>query len=312
MLGTPVPNITQLRSFVAVAEAGNISHAAKALFIAQPALSLQIKRLEADLGVPLFVRLPHGVKLTAEGEQLLDAAEEALRAVDRLLDRAAALREEGGAELTVGLMAHGAGDLTPGILRRLRRRHPTVKLRFRQFDFEDTSVGLGRGLVDVGFLTGPVDPIDGIEVVTLRREPIVAAVASDHPLATRDEVSISELVTLPFITDSLPEGAWHDFWLAMHHRRPGDPVPTVTFASHDEHLDAVALDLGVSICPESTQRFYPRPGVTFVPVPDMEPAPLNLVWRRDRSSPLVLDFIASAKDAARELAGEGSDAGLIP
>jgi DNA-binding transcriptional LysR family regulator len=301
-LDRAVPSITQLRSFVAVAEAGNISHAAKELFVAQPALSLQIKRLETDLGVQLFDRLPQGVKLTPDGEQLLDAAEEALHAIDRLADLASALREEGATELTVGLMAHGAGDLTPGILRRLRQRHPTVRLRFRQFDFEDTSVGLGRRLVDVGFLTGPVDPIDGIEVVTLRTEPIVAAVSSDHPLATRHEVSISELVTLPFVTDQLTEGTWHDYWLAMHHRRPGDPVAKVTFASHDESLDAVALDLGVSICPESTERFYPRPGVTYVPVPDMEPAPLNLVWRRDRSTPLVRDFIACAKDAARELA----------
>jgi DNA-binding transcriptional LysR family regulator len=302
-----VPSIAQLRSFVAVAEAGNISRAAKGLFVAQPALSLQIKRLEADLGVPLFARLPHGVELTPEGEQLLDAATDTLRAVDHLVDRAAALREEAGTELSVGLMAHGAGDLTPGILRRLRERHPTVKLRFRQFDFEDTSVGLRHSLVDVGFLTGPVDPMDGIEVVTLRSEPIVAAVACEHPLAARDEVSIQELVTLPFITDTLTEGTWHDYWLAMHHRQPGDPVPTVTFASHDEHLDAVALDLGVSICPESTQRFYPRPGVTFVPVPDMEPAPLNLVWRTDRSSALVRDFVACAKDAARELAHDLAD-----
>jgi DNA-binding transcriptional LysR family regulator len=295
-----VPSITQLRSFVAVAEAGNISRAAKALFVAQPALSLQIKRLEAELGVPLFDRLPHGVKLTTEGEQLLDAARSALLAVDRLVDQAAALREEGGAVLTVGLMAHGAGDLTPGILRRLRQRHPSVKLRFRQFDFEDPSVGLDRGLVDVGFLSGPVDPVDGIEVVTLRSEPIVAAVSSDHPLARRAEVSIRELVAHPFVTDTLTEGTWHDFWLAMGYRDPDDPVSTVTFASHDEHLDAVALNVGVSICPESTQRFYPRPGVTFVPVPDMEPSPLNLLWRPDRAGALVRDFIACAKEAARE------------
>jgi DNA-binding transcriptional LysR family regulator len=246
----------------------------------------------------LFERLPRGVKLTAEGELLLAAATRVLRAFERFEDQAAALRDQQGTELKVGLMAHGAGELMPEILRLLREDHPDVKLRLQQFNFEDPTVGVGRGLVDVGFITGPVDAADGIEAVTLRCEPIVAAVPSEHPFATREQVSIQELLTCRFVTDTLAEGAWHDFWLAMSYRQPGDPVDKVTFALHDEALDAVAMNLGVSICPVSTQRFYPRPGVAWVPVFDMKPAPLNLLWRPDGSDPIVRNFVECARRAA--------------
>ncbi|MFN7148463.1 MAG: LysR family transcriptional regulator [Microthrixaceae bacterium] len=293
--------IRRLRSFEAVAKAGSISRAAAALFVAQPALSLQIKHLEKDLGFALFERHPRGVKLTPEGELMLGAATRVLRAFDRFTDKAAATRDQQGTELRVGLMAHGAGELMPEILRLLRGDHPDVKLRLQQFNFEDPSVGVAGGLVDVGFITGPVDPADGIEVVTLRFEPIIAAVASDHPFATRDEVSIQELLTCRFVTDTLASGAWHDFWLAMPYRRPGDAAEKVTFALHDEALDAVAMDLGVSICPASTQRFYPRSGVAWVPVTGMKPAPLNLLWRPDDSDPIVRHFVECARTAAHAL-----------
>jgi DNA-binding transcriptional LysR family regulator len=67
-------SIKQLREFVAVAEARSITRAAHALYVAQPALSLQVKRLESELGVQLFVRLPRGVELTEEGAELLELA----------------------------------------------------------------------------------------------------------------------------------------------------------------------------------------------------------------------------------------------
>ncbi|MEE6170118.1 MULTISPECIES: LysR family transcriptional regulator [unclassified Mycolicibacterium] len=301
-------DITRLRGFVAVAQAGNISRAAEVLFVAQPALSQQIKYLEADLGVVLFERLPRGVKLTPEGELLLSAATRVLREFERFEEQAAALRDRRGVELKVGLMAHGAGELMPEILRLLREEHADVTLRLRQFNFEDPTVGVGRGLVDVGFVTGPVDPVDGIEYVTLRFEPIVAAVATDHPIAGRHEVSIHDLIAYRFVTDTLAEGAWHDFWLAMSYRKPGAAVDKVTFAMHDETLDAVALNLGVSICPASTPRFYPRPGVTWIPVNDIEPAPLNLLWRPEGSDPIVGRFIECARRAAQLIETVGTPA----
>ncbi len=289
-------SIKQLREFVAVAEAGSITRGAERLFVAQPALSLAIRRLESELGVTLFVRMPRGVELTAEGGELLDAARRAVRDVDGIARRARELRDR--EHLHVGFMAHGAGDLTPEILRRFRERHPDARVTFRQSGFDDSFVGVTAGLVDAGFVSGPVDTPDGVEVRLLRSDPIVAAVAADHPLATRASVSIREVVAAPFVTDDQPGGRWHDYWLAMHHRPPGPADVAEHTSSHDEWLEAIRAGVGVSICPETTARYYPRPGVAFVPVPDMEPAPLCIAWLRDRARPLVLDFVASAEAAA--------------
>ena len=132
----------------------------------------------------------------------------------------------------------------------------------------------------------------------LRSDPIVAAVAEDHPIASRRSVSIREVVAEPFVTDDQPAGRWHDYWLAAHHRPPGEMVVAGRYSSHDEWLEAVRTSVGVSICPDLTARYYPRPGVAFVPVPDMEPSPFHIAWLRDRSDPLVRDFVECAVRAA--------------
>jgi DNA-binding transcriptional LysR family regulator len=295
-------SIKQLREFVAVAEARSITRAAQALYVAQPALSLQVKRLESELGVQLFVRLPRGVELTEEGAELLELARRAVRDADAFVRRARELREHVPQHLDIGFMAHGAGDMTPEILRAFRSRHPGVRVTFRQFGFDDSFVGVTAGLVDAGFVSGPVDVPDGGEMRLLRSDPIVAAVAADHPIASRSSVSIREVVAEPFVTDDQPAGRWHDYWLAMHHRPPGPADVAARTFSHDEWLEAVRAGVGVSICPDITARYYPRPGVAFVPVPDMEPAPFYVAWMRDRAGPLVQDFVACAVRAAERYA----------
>jgi DNA-binding transcriptional LysR family regulator len=291
-------SVKQLREFLAVAEAGSITRAAQMLFVAQPALSLGLRRLETQLGLVLFERLPRGVRLTEEGTELLDLARRAVRDVDALERRARELREHDHAHLTIGFMAHGAGDLTPEILRAFRARRPGTRVTFRQFGFDDSFVGVTSGLVDAGFVSGPVDAPEGVEMRLLRSDPIVAAVASDHPIAALESVSIRDVVAEPFVTDDLPACRWHDYWLAMHHRPSGEAVVALQTSSHDEWLEAVRAGIGVSICPDITARYYPRPGVAFVPVPDMDPSPFYVAWLQDHASPLVLDFVECAELAA--------------
>lgn len=294
----PSLTVKQLREFLAVADAGSVTRAAEELFVAQPALSLAIRRMERQLGLTLFDRLPRGVALTAEGAELLEPARRAVRELDAVARRATALRERAPSELTVGFMAHGAGDLTPEILRRFRAVRPATRVTFRQFGFDDSFVGVTSGAVDAGFVSGQVEAPEGVELRLLRNDPIVAAMAEDHPLAARSEVSIREVVAEPFVTDGQPAGRWHDYWLAMHHRPPGPAVVAMRTSSHDEWLEAVRAGIGVSICPDLTARYYPRPGVAFVPVPDMEPSPFYVAWLRDHDSPLVADFVACAVAAA--------------
>src|SRR5690242_5619901 len=233
----PALTVKQLREFLAVADAGSVTRAAEALFVAQPALSLAVRRLEHQLGFALFERLPRGVALTHEGAELLEPARRAVREVDAVAGRARELRDRVPSQVTVGFMAHGAGDLTPEILRRFRELRPEARVAFRQFGFDDPLVGLTSGLVDVGFVSGEVDAPEDLELRLLRADPIVAAVAADHPLAARAHVSIREVVAEPFVTDDQPTGRWHDYWLAVRHRPDGPPVVALNTSSHDEWLE---------------------------------------------------------------------------
>jgi DNA-binding transcriptional LysR family regulator len=221
-----------------------------------------------------------------------------VRDIDAVARRARELRDRDHGHLTIGFMAHGAGDLTPEILRAFRARHPGARVTFRQFGFDDSFVGVTSGAVDAGFVSGPVEVPEGVELRLLREDPIVAAVASDHPFAARDSVSIREVVAEPFVTDDLPPCRWHDYWLAMHHRPPGTAAVALATSSHDEWLEAVRAGIGVSICPDITARYYPRPGVTYVPVPDMDPSPFYVAWLRDHAGPLALEFVACAEQVA--------------
>jgi DNA-binding transcriptional LysR family regulator len=292
-------SIRQLRDFAALAAAGSFTRASLELHLAQPALSYQIKRLEGELGVALFDRHPRGVTLTLEGRELLDRAKATLREYDALLDRAQRLRPGVAGALRVGFMAQGPGELLPAILRAFKRTHPDVEVTLHQFGFEDCFMGVADGTTDVGFATGPLDDSDEVTFRPLFEEPIVAAMAADHALADRDRLSIAQAVREPLFTDTHPPGRWTRFWNAEDHRDGREPVVAGRFSSHDEWLEAVRLGGGIGLCPQSTERFYPRPGLVFLAVDGMEPAVHGIVCRKAGRDRLVADFVGTATALAR-------------
>lgn len=296
--------IRQLRDFAALAAAGSFTRASRELHVAQPALSYQIKRLEQAFGVLLFDREPRGVALTSEGRELLERTHAALRAYDTLLDTAARLRAGAGGVLRVGFMAQGPGELLPAILRTFKETHPSVEVTLHQFGFEDCFMGVARGTTDVGFASGPLDENDALTFVTLFEEPIVAAMAADHPLAGRGRLRIEEVVGEPLFTDTHPVGRWTNFWNAIEHREGREPIIAGRFSTHDEWLEAIRLGGGIGLCPCSTARFYPRPGLVFVDVEGMDPAAHGIVCRAGTRDPLVKDFVQTAAALAESQAAE--------
>ncbi|MEU6036027.1 LysR family transcriptional regulator [Actinomadura sp. NPDC047616] len=181
-----------LRYYVTVAEDLSFTRAAQRLFVSQPSLSRQIQRLENDLGVRLFERSSREVRLTAAGERLLP---EARRLVDGWQQAMRDVRVADAARrrlLRVGFVATGAGPLGRRARTVFAQRHPGVTVEPKRFDWGGEAEALRRGLVDVAFVWLPAD-LDGLHAQVVAEEPRWVAMAADHPLTARDDVSITDL-----------------------------------------------------------------------------------------------------------------------
>ena len=194
-----------LEYFLAVADTGSFTNAAKALHVVQSGVSATVKALERELGSPLFDRSPQHVTLTAAGRALLPRARETLDAARAAKDAVHQTQGMLHGTVTVGtLTAINLVDL-PGLLAALRAEHPgiTVRLRAAVAGSAGLAQDLRDGQVDVAFLSLPGPPPADLNVRQLAAAPLVLYVPSSHPLAGAGRVALSQLAEFPFI-DSPP------------------------------------------------------------------------------------------------------------
>lgn len=278
-----------LRYFVAVAEELHFTRAAERLYIAQPALSEQIRRLERELGVELLRRTTRRVELTPAGEAFLARARRILDEADQALAEAArAARGETGT-LRVSTGATTGVELVPEILRAFREQRPEVTLELRQSDWEDYSGGLRSDAVDAAFVWLPLE----LPHVPLLSEPRVVALEAGHPLAAQERLSAEQLADEPWpYADTDPEAL--AFWTGS--REPRGPA----VRSMEGLLEAVRAGLCVATVPRSQALATASPGIAFRPA-DLPPATLALAWRTE--TPLVQALVA----VARRLSSENAD-----
>jgi len=184
--------IQQLRYFVTVADEASFSRAAARLGVAQPSLSQQIKKLEAQTGTPLFDRLPRRVVATQAGEALLAHARKILAQV---ADAERQLGESDGevaGPLTIGAIPTIAAFLLPRTMRALSAAHPRVQVRVVEDVTARLIEMLERGELDVAVMSG-VDGARTVHVEKLAEEPLRLLLPADHPLAGRRSVSWAAL-----------------------------------------------------------------------------------------------------------------------
>lgn len=201
-MGAPSVDLRHLRYFLAVAEAGHVGRAARRLHLAQPALSRQIRDLEADLRVELLSRGPKGVTLTPSGAALRDGAAHLLEAIALAVDRAVESSQgrRGGVVLSVGHAL--AWDLSGRILDAVRHRAPNIELSMVQSSAgPDQWAALRSGAVDLFIGLEPIAALRReFDWSTVRTEPLgFALVARDHPLAGRSAVGPEDLSPHPFL-----------------------------------------------------------------------------------------------------------------
>ena len=290
-----------LRALLALAEELNFTRAAERLHLTQQALSGQIRQLEERVGTRLVQRDSHRVRLTPAGETLLAHARPLLAGAERaiLATRAA------GAELprlTVGYVAPFTRRVVGPAFDAFYIGDPGTEVTIHFAGFLDPLGGLRDGPADVAILYGEFEH-EGIELRLLFSEPRGIALAADHPLAARSEITIADLIAEPLVEVPVRDQIWSDFWTGARHRNGVPPRIGASVTTLDGLMEAIGAGLGVAttVAP-AIDVLGTAAGVVFRPVPDLSPLDFWVARREQDDRAPVLGFLEAAATA---LGGEG-------
>jgi DNA-binding transcriptional LysR family regulator len=287
--------LRQLRYAVAVAAHRHFTRAAAAVPVAQPALSHQIRLLEQELGVELFVRSRSGVRLTEAGEIFLLRARRALAEVDAAREEIAAFRGLASGRLVIGAMQALGGLDLPRLLAAFHAAHPGIDVSLREDSTRDMFTMALRGEIDLAIAALDIELPPGLEVLPLVREPVLAAVPAAHHLASLGAVAVRQLSHETFVL--FKEGTGLRAISERAAERAGF-VPRVSFqvSNHDRMLALVGEGLGVALVPASAVRDAP-PGVALLPLSPGIDRTVGAVWRADhRHTPAASAFLALLRE----------------
>jgi len=291
-------NVTlrQLEAFLAVADELHFGRAAERLSMSPPWMSHTIRDLERALRVELLERTTRSVELTPSGRVLAGLASQVLSELSTAIKT---VRSVGGGSpktLTLGYTIGAGLEIVPRLLRTYHDRHPNTAVQTEEFDFTDPSAGLRDRAVHAAVVRPPLG-LAGLVSVELATERRVVCLPEDHPLAARGAVGVAEVLPEPIVAAPASPGPWRDYWLLSDYR--SGPAPVVAEAGTlDAEMHLVSRGVGLSITSEAVGRWYRRPGVTFVPIHDLDACVVSLAWWPQDTA--VVAELASVANDVRE------------
>lgn len=292
-------SIRQLRYFVEIAENGSFSAAAERLYIAQSALSRQIKELEQQLGTPLFERTARQPRLTAAGLAFLDRARHLLAD----LDKAERLAREIGQGLRGSLRLNHSSTvpLTGRLLERLGgylEANPGVSLEIAQQSSEAQLEDIAQGRLEIGLLRLPVlRQHQDVETHTLFSEPLLLAVAAGHPLANATQVDLERLRDERFISIPHRQRGGLSYLSASLCMKAGFfPRAAQVVSRKTTQLQLIQAGFGVALLPACMRDIAPA-SVHFVPLDEPCQSTVALACRRDPGD-LVRQFVSAMQGSS--------------
>lgn len=265
-------NIRQLRQFVVLADTLSFRKAAEALHISQPPLSVSIRKLEDDFGMPLFERSTRAVKLTPAGTAALQEVRKALLHLDRAKQHA--LEVKGGIQgtLRIGSVGSATLSLIPRIVPSFQAQFPRVEIVIREFPSNKILQGITNGGLDLGLVRTPIVGTYDVSSILLEQDKFLAAVSSTHRLARRPSIRLRELSDDAFISYSREESTGISFAVSNACQASGFTPRIVHEATQIQAaISLVAAGMGVALVPSIHARMA-IPKVRFLPLRGSSPS----------------------------------------
>jgi DNA-binding transcriptional LysR family regulator len=288
-------NLDQLRALTEVAALGSFSAAARRLNLTQPAVSLQIRELEARWGLRLVERVGKTARATAPGRELIEHARRIAQECEAAEAAMRGLRDGWLGRVRISTTLTALMYDLPPILRRLRTDHPKIDLAITNMATRDTIENVIQGTIDLGLVTLPVK--SSLLTVTLLRPQVCVAILPKSARDIPDEITPQYVARQPLVLEH-ERGAIHPRvmnWLARHLPLPRQPMQVGIIEAAKQ---AVASGLGMSIVPDVavTDR---DPDIVARPLKPSIPCALGLVARRNVPSEPAYAIVRDALLALR-------------
>ena len=290
--------LTELRYIVAVARERHFGRAAEACFVSQPTLSVAVKKLEEELGLPLFERGPGEVTVTPAGQRIVEQAQRVLEEASHIREIAAAGRDPLAGPLRLGAIYTIGPYLLPKLIPILRRSAPAMQLHIQENFTHRLAEMLKSGEVDVILIALPFEE-PGIATRAVYDEPFMVAVPKGHAWENRKRITAEELTQESLLL--LGEGhCFRDQVLEIcHTRKERSPLAkTVEGGSLETIRQMVAGGVGITVLPATSIS----PGssndlIRMLPFSRPPTRRVALAWRKSFPRPEAIEALRKAVDA---------------
>ncbi|TNM50801.1 LysR family transcriptional regulator [Nocardioides albidus] len=289
----------QLSYLEAALRTGSFRQAAKELGVSQPTITMQVQRLEEDLGVILVLRDAHGVRPTYAAERILPHVVAAIRAEHAMRQEASSLENLKVGNLRLAVVPTASDTIMPGVVKRLHDEHPSIRFEVAEGGSDMVRHGVQTGHFDAGLLTylGFDELSDDLHYVDLLTGHLVLCVPEDHPVADKDEVTAADLAGEPLVFFSKGSILRRAF-----EKLVADVETNVVYTTDGVKAAQRMVQAGVGISLANTLSPYTASGDGVILVPireDWARATLAAVVRKDEARPAVVQtFLRLLKEAA--------------
>lgn len=299
--------LREIEVFLALAEELHFGRTGDRLGLSPSRVSQVLRRLERKLGGELLSRNSRKAVLTPFGERVLAEISSPYEQLLASMERAREASQSLVGTLHLGLLAANAGGpQLIAIIEKFEHLHPECKVSVREVLFTDPLGPLRRGEIEIMATRLPITQPDITVGPVLAREPMILAVADNHPLAGSDHVSLEDLADylLAPITDFPKEL----IDTAFPRRTPtGRTIHRRTQRPQTPHEVTTLVARGSIVHPTvpSFAQYFGQPGITYLPIVDMPDARSGLVWRRRSADPRMREFVRVTRETLRALRGSG-------